>query len=285
MKCVSKSPNFKTELDLFGNRTGLLNTLETSGYHKAMINTYNESALHETLKEIYATESGGKTEAPIPGTQFVADILNGDGSAIEIQTGSVGALRKKIEFFCENGRKIKVVRPILIEKAIENYDENGNLISRKRSPKRETVYSVLRGLSGVHHLLGKFELEIPFVKATEKRLQTEEKTQLLNRSRRHLKNWLPLGKVLDSIEGEARFLEKTDFLNLIPEKILNSTEDFTLRELSDEIENQKYPYPVSKTNRKEAAKWTKLLLWILEKAELAERAGKKGNAILWKIRS
>lgn len=222
-----------------------------------MINTYNESELHQELKEIYALEYNGELEKKIEGSKSIADILLKNGDVIEIQTGSISALKSKIKFLLENKRKIKIVHPILIEKYIEMYDENENLLYRKKSPKKETVYSMLRGLTGVYEYLTNenFEIELLFVKVTEKRQKTPTKVQLKNKSRRHLKDWIPLGKRLDSIKEKQTFSSLQDYKNLIPSSV---PENFTRKELQKAI---------SENFSKDAAKWTSLLIWLLKRLE------------------
>lgn len=222
-----------------------------------MINTYNESELHQKLKEIYALEYNGELEKKIEGSKSIADILLKNGDVIEIQTGSISALKSKIKFLLENKRKIKIVHPILIEKYIEMYDENENLLYRKKSPKKETVYSMLRGLTGVYEYLtnANLEIEVLFVKVTEKRQKTPTKVQLKNKCRRHLKDWIPLGKRLDSIKEKHTFSSLQDYKNLIPSSV---PENFTRKELQKAI---------SEKFSKDAAKWTSVLIWLLKRLE------------------
>ena len=70
-----------------------------------MINTLNETSLHKSLKAIYRIQCNGKSEVKIGA--YIADILCPDGGIIEIQTGTLGKLLKKTEFFLSEKRKIK----------------------------------------------------------------------------------------------------------------------------------------------------------------------------------
>lgn len=233
-----------------------------------MINTYNESNLHEKLKTIFALEFGGKCEEKVEGTKFIADVLLEDGSAIEIQTGNVSALKEKIEYFLSNKKKIKVVKPIIIEKQIEMLGTDGNeVLYRKKSPKKETAYSALRGLTGIFDKLTdeNFTLVLLNVRCTEQRQKTDEKIQLMNKSRRHLKNWIPLGKKLESIEEKTILKTNDDYKKLIPKSI---PQKFTHKELRSALE---------KEHGKESGKWEGILVWLLLKMQILREAEKRGR--------
>ena len=58
-----------------------------------VINTLNESSLHKTLKTLFSLEDGSRTEVQENG--YVFDIVNKDGSIVEIQTKKLSALQKK----------------------------------------------------------------------------------------------------------------------------------------------------------------------------------------------
>lgn len=182
-----------------------------------MINTYNESDLHLTLKKMYALEFNGKTEVRLEGTDWICDIIDENGNAIEIQTSNLSALTEKAEFILKSGKKLKIVHPVLAEKYIEMLDSAGNTLYRKKSPKKATVYDSLRGMTKICPLFlnENCTLEVLFVRATEFRRRTAEEVQTANKSRRHLKNWIPAGKKLEEILDKKRFSTKKDFTDLL----------------------------------------------------------------------
>ena len=182
-----------------------------------MINTYNESNLHLTLKKMYALEFNGKTEVRLEGTDWICDIIDENGNAIEIQTSNLSALTEKAEFILKSGKKLKIVHPVLAEKYIEMLDSAGNTLYRKKSPKKATVYDSLRGMTKICPLFlnENCTLEVLFVRATEFRRRTAEEVQTANKSRRHLKNWIPAGKKLEEILDKKRFSTKKDFTDLL----------------------------------------------------------------------
>lgn len=246
-----------------------------------VINTWNESNLHHTLKNIYAGEFNGKTE--VKEGPFICDIITEDNSIIEIQTSNISALTKKAEYLIQNKKKITVVHPIIEKKIIETYSTDGTLISKRTSPKSETIYSCLRSLTGICHLLTNplFTLEIIAVSITEIRRKTPEKVQNTTKSRRHLKDWLPAGKKLNSINSKTKYKTTNDYKNLLPQTIKDS---FTPPELYKALLNETWTDGMTKSNKKAAASSYTLLIWLLCKMEIIKKTDeKKGKSWIYKV--
>ncbi|MDR2133988.1 MAG: hypothetical protein LBP27_02685, partial [Treponema sp.] len=108
---------------------------QAAGRHS--IGTERESSLHRTLKFRYA--GAGRTEETVGG--FVADGINGEGVFIEVQTGSFGPLKKKLRKFSALGR-VKIIHPIVINKYIEVFDEKGERLYRRKSPRRGSEWDL-----------------------------------------------------------------------------------------------------------------------------------------------
>jgi len=241
-----------------------------------MINTYNESSLHATLKKLYALESNGLMEVKLDDTPWICDILSEDGNVIEIQTSNLSALTEKSEYILETGRKLKIVHPIAATKWIELYDTNGELLHRKKSPKKATIYDSLRGMTQLCPLFlhKNCELEILYCEITEMRRKTAVPSQNQSKTRRHLREWLPIGKRLEKITSKERFSQKEDWLKLLPEALRTPDEDgnlpkFRAIDLTRELKAQKGA---------NTAKWSTLLIWIFKKMELLELAETKGRS-------
>lgn len=244
------------------------------------INTYNETDLHLTLKKIYALEYSGKMEQKIPGTNWICDIITDSGDVIEIQTSNISALKPKIVFLLSQKRQVRIVHPIAIEKIIETYDKNGNLLSKKKSPRRDTIYSVIRSLTGMYDLLGAdgLTLELIFVNITELRQKTDADVQLANKSRRHLKNWIPCGKRLEQITQKKRLCDKKDFLVLIP---VNTPRPFRATDLQTAIQGKDWEsegISLNPSNKKKAAASARLVIWLLTKMNLLKVVQTKGRS-------
>ena len=106
-------------------------------------NTLNESHLHHTLKVYYSAQNEN-SRMEVPYKQWICDIETSDQGIIEIQTGSLTPLKAKIKEGIKDKRHITVVTPVIIEKKIEFYTKEGTLVSKRKSPKKENVYSTLK---------------------------------------------------------------------------------------------------------------------------------------------
>ena len=91
-----------------------------------------ETSLHRQLKSIYAA-SGDKQEVACDGYRIDAICR---GQLIEVQHGSLAAIRDKIAVLLEKHR-VKVVKPLVARKLLIKQDERqGKVLSRRYSPKR-----------------------------------------------------------------------------------------------------------------------------------------------------
>ena len=90
---------------------------------------------------------------------------------------------------------------------IETYTEDGLLISKRTSPKKLNWYSLFDELMGIYPILLEdwFTLEVLQTTIIEKRIKTPEPIQLINKSRRHRKDWYKKGKELLSINDSKTF--------------------------------------------------------------------------------
>lgn len=246
-----------------------------------MINTYNESNLHATLKKLYALETNGLMEVKLDDTPWICDILSEDGNIIEIQTSNLSALTEKAEYILETGRKLKIVHPIASTKWIELYDTSGEILHRKKSPKKATIYDSFRGMTQICPLFlhENCELELLYCEITEMRRKTAVPSQNQSKTRRYLREWIPSGKRLEKITGKERFCKKEDWLKLLPEALRTPDEDgtphkFRTIDLTREIKAEKGT---------KVSKWSALLIWLFKKMGILELAEAKGRSKFYKI--
>ena len=237
------------------------------------INIYNESSLHNTLKAYYAVTKDGKMEIKLDG--YIYDVVTDDGKIYEIQTKNLSKLLPKIMTTLENKRKITVVHPIVIEKKVALYDDDGNIISKRKSPKKQTIYSIFDELTGIYPVLldKNFTLEILEIKMIEERKRTSEPVQSKNSRRRFKKDWVKTNKRLEEIITTHQFKNKKDYLSLLPP---NLPETFCAKDLATAF-NTAGTYP------KEAEKKAHLILWVLSRMELIEFIEIKNRSRHYKI--
>ena len=178
--------------------------------------TLNESKLHNSLKILYQEIYEGQTEVEQDG--HIYDIVSKNGNVIEIQTKNLSKLLPKILDTIEKGHNVKLVHPVPVITRIELQDENEKIISNRKSPKKGSIYSIFRELTGIYPLITNphFSLEVLEIEMTEERTRTTEPVQSKNGRRRFRRNWIKTGKRLDSIINTTRFSKPEDYLKLLP---------------------------------------------------------------------
>ena len=239
------------------------------------INTLNESSLHKSLKNLYSLEDGSRTEVEADG--HIYDILTKDGNVIEIQTKNLSKLLTKALDALKNGRKFTIVHPIIQKKIIETYDEEGKLISRRKSPKKENLYSVFRELTGLYPVIleKNFTLELVFISLTEYRTQTEKPEQSANKLRRFKKNWNKTDKQLNEIIKVRKFNGREDYLKLLPKEL---PEEFSAKDIIIELKKNKETINSASNN-------AHLMLWVYNHVNLIEYTSTKNRTKFYKKKS
>lgn len=112
------------------------------------ISVYNESSLHAGLKR-YLLMPGDEIEAKVG--QYIIDIKR-NNLLIEIQTGHLYKMRKKIDLLSENYSFI-IIYPVIRHKYIVHIDDENNVLRRRRSSKTGRWVEVLKELNNYPQLL------------------------------------------------------------------------------------------------------------------------------------
>ncbi len=235
--------------------------------------TINESSLHNTLKKLYSFQENGKTEVELDG--HVYDILTEDNNVIEIQTKNLSKLLPKLLDAIEKGHKVKVVHTVVINKTIILKDTAGNIISKRKSPKKGSIYSIFRELTGIYPILlnPNFSLDVLEINISEYRVRTEEKVQSRNKQRRFLKNWIKTNNKLDEILMTRHFCTKDDYLALLPQEL---NKEFCAKDLTSAL--------LSNKNLPASASWNShLIIWVFVRMNLLQETQKQGRTHFYKI--
>ena len=126
--------------------------------------TLGEKPLHASLKR-WCARPGDLVEEPVDG--FVVDLVRGD-LLIEIQTRGFSAMKRKLPSLLE-GHTVRVVHPIPVQKWIVRVDADGDVITRRRSPKRGDLVDVFAELVSFPHLVAhpRFTIELLLVHEDE----------------------------------------------------------------------------------------------------------------------
>lgn len=221
------------------------------------IGTLSEKTLHRVVKT-FIEPNICNHEKKMFG--YVADIVNEKG-IIEIQTRNFGSLRKKLPVFLEHGN-VTVVYPVAYIKWLCWIDkESGEIISRRKSPKRGSIYDISRELCYIRGLFThpNFRLELIFMELEEYKILDG-----YGKEKKRGASWYD--RVPLSYIGREIFEEKKDFFKFLPDDLL---ELFTIKELAGAI---KKPYRTAQE-----------IITILKDLSLAELAGKRGRIHLYRI--
>ena len=217
------------------------------------IGTEHESSLHRALKYRYAEP--GTAETAREG--FVCDAVGPGGEAVEIQTGNFTALKAKIPALTRAGA-VRLIYPVIIVKTLELYDTGGNLLSRKKSPRRGTAWDIFGELIYAPALVGRRRLtvEIALVDAVERRRDDGKGS------------WRRKGvsiedRILETWRGQIVLKKKADWKRFVP-----LSGELTVKTLAAAVHIR--PVLARKT------------LYVLEKASLVQKIRKEGRSWVYR---
>lgn len=236
-----------------------------------MINIYNESHLHRTIKNLYATQYEGKTEVSLNG--HIYDILGKDGTVVEIQTGNLAKLLPKILDTIGKGHKVVLVHPLVIQKWIQNCDKDGNILSCRKSPKKNTIYNLFDELTGIYPVLlnPHFKLEVVLCNIKEIRQKEDEPVQSANKRRRFKKDWVKTGKELKEILETRTFCTKEDYYRLLPADLEN---EFCAKDIKNAMKKE--------GEAESSCRKAHLIIWVFKHMGIIEKIFVKNRSHFYK---
>jgi hypothetical protein len=113
------------------------------------IGVLREGPLHAAVKGILAAP-GDRFEVPVG--RFVIDVVRADGELVEVQTGAFGPLGAKLDALLDLHR-VRIVHPIAATRRIVRVDEQGQVLSMRRSTKHGSMIEVFDKLVAFPSLL------------------------------------------------------------------------------------------------------------------------------------
>ena len=220
----------------------------------SVIGTLQEGPLHAALKSHYRAP-GDVVEAQVGG--YVVDILGSRG-IVEIQTASFSAIRRKLETLLES-HTVRLVHPIGIERWIVRVDATGEILGRRKSPKRLGVEDVFEQLVSLATLVDHPRLLVDVVTTRLEEIRTWRK-----RRRRRKFSWQVAERRLLEVLDVTTIASASDLFRLLPHEL---PEPFSTRDLAQAMDRP---------------------LWLAQKAAYClresgavRRVGKRGNLLLY----
>ncbi len=213
-----------------------------------------ESSLHAELKH-HIAQPGDLIEQPV--ANYVVDIVRGQ-TLIEIQTGNFSSLKTKLDVLLPD-YPVRVIYPIPREKWIVRISADGELVKRRKSPKRGRVEHLFEELLRIPDQAchPNFSLSIIFI-------QVDEYWHDDGKGSWRRKHWSIADRRINDFEDEIVFSSPGNLLALLPRDLV---QPFTNAELGSHLE----------LNRRLASKMT----YTMHKMGLLQRVGKKQNAYLY----
>lgn len=193
------------------------------------IGSLNETPLHAAVKNWYAaldgqSDSDAQTEVAVAG--YVIDLVRADGELVEVQTANFGQMRAKLDALLPDYR-VRLVFPVTQEKWIVKVGADGEILSRRKSPKAGRVEALFGELVSIPHLLAhpNFCLDVLLVRA-EELWRAHDKGGKRGWRRG---GWIIHDRRLLEVVGRHSFTEPSQLAALLPDDLPNP---FTTTDLS-----------------------------------------------------
>ena len=166
------------------------------------VGVLREKGIHAVLKRYYQPEAAARE---VRVGRFVADAVSPDGSVLEVQTGRLAPLRRKLPALLDR-YEVTVVHPLLRVRRVRAVDpQTGELSARRVCGKPETVWNFFYELPPLLPFLQRPNLHfvLPVIETEELRVKGSRRGARVDR--------LP-----SALCGEYRFRNAQDFLSLLP---------------------------------------------------------------------
>lgn len=181
----------------------------------------NEHSLHSAIKEWY-TVSGDKSEAKVD--DFIIDIERGS-LLIEIQTKNFSAIKRKLSNLIRN-HEVRLVYPIPERKWIVRVTEKGEIISRRKSPRKGKLVDLFYELVSIPDLIGNENFSLEILMIEEEEIRCNDGKGSWRRKGVSIKD-----TKLIKVNSKLLFKNRRDFLEFLPSDLRNP---FTNRSLANQ---------------------------------------------------
>jgi len=221
------------------------------------IGTLREKPLHASLKRWYA-RSDDRVEVPVD--RFVVDLVR-DDLLIEVQTRGFSSMKQKLADLLDLGHHVRIVHPIALNRWIVKIDADGEILSRRRSPRHGEPTDLFAELVSFPDLLGHPGLQIHLILTQEE----EYRRHTPNRSWRR-KGWMVVERRLIDVVDTLMISGPEDLADLLPTDL---PETFTTEDLATSL---------GRTRR-----IAQQMAYCLRMAGVVTPVGKVGNAVRYRV--
>ncbi|WP_291571838.1 hypothetical protein [Clostridium sp. UBA4548] len=218
------------------------------------IGTNNEKALHSDIKKLYSDENS-KVEYKVG--SYIIDVIKED-TFYEIQTKNFYAIGRKLIDILEYN-KVVLVHPIAVEKYIVTQDNDGQVISKRKSPKKGGLEDIFNELVSTPYLLGKENFKLEVLMTIEEEIRRKDGKGSWRRKGTSIVD----RKLVEVVEKHV-FNSLEDFNRFLPKEL---PEYFTNKELAEKLN-----LPVQKARK---------ITYTLKNAEIIKECGKRGRELLY----
>lgn len=211
--------------------------------------------LHLALQRLYAGEEG-VIEAPLGG--YRADVLR-DGVCYEIQTGSFGSIRRKLEKLLLT-EMVVLVYPVPQQKIIVQVDGEGREMSSRRSPKRGRALDLFNHLMYLRDLPAHPNLTIDVVLTVQRELRRKDGMGSWRRQGVSL-----IGRELVEVLEVQRYEQPAELARLLPPEL---PREFTTADLRETLALR--------------GGLCGKMAYALRELGVIEQVGKRGNSLVYR---
>lgn len=219
-----------------------------------------ETTLHRQLKEYYAAAHGG-TEVTVDRFRIDAVV---DDELIEVQLGSLSAIRLKVERLLRK-HNVRIVKPIIYRRRIIKLTrKNGQVRDRRWSPKRGSMNELFDELIYFTKVFPheNLKLEVPLIAIEEERFPGHGRRRWRRRGDYQVRD-----QSLLKIQSSRVFATAHDMANLIPAATLPSP--FDTSDLATVMEVERW--------------FAQRVAYCLRQFGTVQQVGKRRNALLYEL--
>jgi hypothetical protein len=214
-----------------------------------------ETSLHRALKDRYAAGLADRREVRVAG--FRIDAIDQTGCLVEIQSGALGPLCRKLQKLLPEHR-LRIVKPIVLaRRLVQTSPRSGSVISVRRSPKRGSLVDIFDDLIGLVRIFPHLNLDIEILGVT---------IDEVRKPRRRRPGYTVTDRQLGEIRETATLARADDLWSLLPPGC-HGNYPFTTVELAAQLGK-----PIWFAQR---------VAYCLRKTGAARVVGKTGNRVIY----